>query len=81
EGGRELVGAWQVAWSENEVAALWGHRDLTAIAARSAAAPPPVAEWKRETSHLVVASAEHWAFSASGGPLWPRGEATDVKVW
>ncbi len=71
--GRELVGLWEEAWGEGEITAVWGQRDLAALAASA----------QREAfgGALVASSSTHWAFSSPGGPLWPRGEATDVKVW
>jgi hypothetical protein len=71
--GRELVGLWEEAFAEGEITAVWGHRDLAALAASA----------KREGvgGELVASMFTRWAFSSPGGPLWPRGEATDVKVW
>ena len=71
--GADLVGLWEDAWAEGEVTAVWGHRDLAALTASAARRP--------DVGTLTVATSSHWAFSSPGGPLWPRGEATDVPVW
>jgi hypothetical protein len=73
--GRALVGAWQVAFTNDEMYVVWAHRTLAALVAWERSRPPD--DW----GATVDSWSEHWGFAAAGSPLWPKDLRTDVRVW
>lgn len=77
ERGRRLVGAYEVAFTNDAVVAIGAHADLAGLAAfeERRGTDAAYAEWERAIAPLVVAWSEHWAFVAAG-PLAAPG-----RVW
>jgi hypothetical protein len=72
--GRRLVGAYEVAFTNHLVYAIWAHDTLADLAAY---------ERTRTRPRLAgaIAWSEHWGFATPGSPLWPKGRAAGAKVW
>jgi hypothetical protein len=73
--GRDLVGAYEVAFTKDEAYAIWSHRTLADLTAFEAC------RGKNDWGPAVERWSEHWGFTAPGTPLWPESYGTDVRVW
>jgi len=72
--GRRLVGAYEVAFTNDCVYVIWAHATLADLAAYEHARP----------AHEPIAGvgwSEHWGFAVPGSPLWPKSVAAGAKVW
>ena len=72
--GRRLVGAYEVAYTNDLVHALGAHATLGDLARyeaeRSAPRLPGCVRWS-----------EHWGFASPQSPLWPKTLPADAKIW
>jgi hypothetical protein len=72
--GRRLVGAYEVAFTNDLAHAIWAHPTLADLAAY---------ERERGFGERLPGSesfSEHWGFAAPGSPLWPS-DRPGGKVW
>lgn len=81
--GRKLVGAYEVAFTNDAAYAIWAHDDLVAAGAyrETIAGDPEVRAWERTVREMLTASHEIWGFATPFCPLWPAGYRTDTKIW
>lgn len=81
--GRALVGAYEVAFTNDAAYAIWVHEDLVAAGEyqRVLPADAELAAWQRSVGDLLVRSTEIWGFATPYCPLWPAGYRTDTKIW
>jgi len=81
--GRTLVGAYEVALTNDRAYAVWAHAGLVEAAAYQDAltGDAELAGWQRSVEGLLVASREVWGFATPRCPLWPSGYRADAKVW
>jgi hypothetical protein len=73
--GRRLVGAYEVAYTNDLVCAIWAHAtlgDLAQYESRRRAVPRFAG---------CVRWSEHWGFAAPHSPLWPKTLRDGAKVW
>jgi len=73
--GRRLVGAYEVAYTNDLVYAIWAHAtlgDLARYESELGDAPrlPGCVRWS-----------EHWGFAAPQSPLWPKTLPAGAKIW
>jgi len=73
--GRRLVGAYEVAFTNDLAYAIWAHDTLADLAAYEQARPP------RARLDGCTACSEHWGFAAPGSPLWPEGRSGGARIW
>jgi hypothetical protein len=83
ERGRHLVGAYEVAFTNDTVYSVWAHRTLEELASyeREFRGDPRDADWRRAMEGVMENWSEHWGFATPGSPLWPRDYETDTRVW
>jgi hypothetical protein len=81
--GRRLVGAYEVAFTNDAAYAIWVHGDLVAAGEyqRTLPADEEIAAWQRSVQGVLAASTEVWGFATPATPLWPASYRTDTKVW
>jgi hypothetical protein len=73
--GRRLVGAYEVAFTNDRARAIWAHATLRDLAEFEATRPAgPVA-----AADAVVEWTEHWGFAVPGTPL--AAAENGAKVW
>ena len=73
--GRRLVGAYEVAFTNDLAYAIWAHEALADLAGY---------EQQRTRDERLEGCdgfSEHWGFAVPGSPLWPKGRAGGAKVW
>lgn len=73
--GRTLVGAWETAFTNDEVRAVWAYPTLAALVAWQRSRPAD--DW----GLTVERWSEHWGFAAAGSPLWPKDARAGARVW
>ena len=73
--GRRLVGAYEVAFTNDLAYAIWAHATLADLAAYERTRA------REERLDGAVAWREHWGFAAPGSPLWPKGRAPGARIW
>jgi len=80
---RALVGAYEVAFTNDTAYAIWAHADLVAAGEYQKALPadPELRDWQRSVDGVLVATREVWGFATPHCPLWPPGYRTDTKIW
>ena len=80
---RRLVGAYEVAFTNDTAYAIWAHADLVAAGAyqEAVATDGDVRDWQRSVQDMLVASREILGFATPHCPLWPKGYRTDTKIW
>ena len=64
--GRRLVGAYEVAFTNDLAYAIWAHATLADLAAYERTRS------REERLDGAVAWSEHWGFATPGSPLWPK---------
>lgn len=81
--GRRLVGAYEVAFTNDAAYAIWVHDDLVAAGEYQRLLPEDaeVAAWQRSVQDVLTASTEVWGFATPASPLWPASYRTDAKIW
>jgi hypothetical protein len=81
--GRRLVGAYEVAFTNDAAYAIWVHADLVAAGEYQRALPgdAEIRDWERSVQDTLRASREIWGFATPHCPLWPAGYGTDAKIW
>lgn len=81
--GRRLVGAYEVAFTNDTAYAIWVHDDLVAAGEYQKRLPGDgeLADWARSVEGSLVATREVWGFATPHCPLWPKGYRTDTKIW
>ena len=73
--GRRLVGAYEVAFTNDLAYAIWAHEALADLTGY---------EQQRTRDERLEGCdgfSEHWGFAVPGSPLWPKGRAGGAKVW
>jgi hypothetical protein len=80
---RRLVGAYEVAFTNDTAYAIWVHPDLVAAGAyqQTAAGDADVRDWERSVQGMLTASREIWGFATPHCPLWPKGYKTETRIW
>lgn len=83
EHGRELVGAYEVAFTNDRAYAIWVHRGLVEITRYEAQVvrDPRYDEWHRTLDGVLKEAVEFWGFATPYCPLWPRDYKTETRVW
>jgi len=81
--GRRLVGAYEVAFTNDTAYAIWVHDDLVAAGEyqKMLSGDAELRDWARSVDGVLVASREIWGFATPHCPLWPKGYRTDTKIW
>ena len=74
ERGRRLIGAYEVAFTNQLAYAIWVHDTLADLAGYESGRD-------RFATDACEASSEHWGFSTPASPLWPKGRTAGAKVW
>lgn len=80
---RRLVGAYEVAFTNDTAYAIWVHADLVAAGEYQKRLPgdAELRDWQRSLDGVLVATREIWGFATPHCPLWPRCYRTDTKIW
>ena len=73
--GRRLVGAYEVAFTNDLTYAVWAHGTLADLAAYERARS------REQRLDGAVAWSEHWGFATPGSPLWPKRRAAGARIW
>jgi len=83
EHARRLVGAYEVAFTNDAAYAVWVHSDLVAAGEYQRALPgdAEICEWERSVRGVLTGTREIWGFATPHCPLWPAGYRTDTKIW
>jgi hypothetical protein len=74
--GRRLVGAYEVAFTNDLGYAIWAHPTIADLA-----------DYERSNAHrgwsdrACESWSEHWGYAAAPTPLWPRDVPASAKVW
>lgn len=81
--GRRLVGAYEVAFTNDAAYAIWVHEDLVAAGSYQLALPGDAAvrDWQRSVEGTLLASTESWGFATPHCPLWPKSYVTETRIW
>jgi len=81
--GRQLVGAYEVAFTNSAAYAVWAHRGLKEICEYEAGLRQdgPIAEWQRSVAGLLEHASEFWGFATPASPLWPKDYKTETRIW
>ena len=80
---RRLVGAYEVAFTNDTAYAIWVHADLVAAGEYQRMLPgdAELRDWARSVEGVLTATREIWGFATPHCPLWPKGYRTDTKIW
>ena len=81
--GRRLVGAYEIAFTNDAAYAIWAHDDLVAAGEYQRLLPDDaeIAAWQRSVRGVLERSTEWWGFATPHCPLWPASYGTDAKIW
>lgn len=81
--GRRLIGAYEVAFTNDTAYAIWVHADLVAAGEYQRMLPgdTELRDWARSVEGVLCATREIWGFATPHCPLWPKGYRTDTKIW
>jgi len=82
--GRRLVGAYEVAFTNDAAYAIWAFAGLIEAGAyqEAVADDAGVRDWRRSVADLLAGgSVEVWGFATPWCPLWPQGYKTEARIW
>jgi hypothetical protein len=82
--GRRLVGAYEVAFTNDAAYAIWAFPGLVEAGAyqEAVARDAGVRDWERSVEPLLArGSVEVWGFATPWCPLWPKGYRTETRIW
>lgn len=81
--GRFLIGAYEVALTNDRAYAIWAHAGLVEAGAYQEALPgdAEIAAWQRSVEGVLVASREVWGFATPHCPLWPKDRPAGAPIW
>jgi hypothetical protein len=80
---RRLVGAYEVAFTNDTAYAIWAHADLVSAGTyqRAVVDDGDVRDWQRSVQGMLTATREIWGFATPHCPLWPKGYKTETRIW
>lgn len=82
--GRRLVGAYEVAFTNDAAYAIWAFPGLVEAGAyqEAVARDERMRDWQRSVEPLLArGTTEVWGFATPWCPLWPAGYRTEARIW